>query len=80
MSRDIIDAKSDDNGKITQVKIDGNTNFTSVEKAIDMAEKGKLNVVVVDKKDGSKHIRSNGNSSKSDNLGSMAEKNKSKKK
>jgi len=40
VAKKIVDAKSDDKGVITHVKIEGNKKFTSVETAIPMAEDG----------------------------------------
>ena len=42
MKRKVVDARQDDKGNITQVKIQGNQNFTPVATAIDMAKRGEL--------------------------------------
>ena len=40
--RKIVDARADEDGIITHVKLDGNTNFTSVDVAIPMADRGDI--------------------------------------
>jgi len=71
--RKITDARADDKGNITQVKLNGNTSFTPVEKAIEMAERGQIeNVHAVHKKDGSKYLRTNPDKSTGNNLDEMA--------
>ena len=76
MGRKIVDAKKGLDGRISQVKLEGNKNYTSVDKAIEMTEKGLIEAVTVTQNDGSKHIRSPGNGSTNDNLGTMADNNK----
>ena len=44
-SRKVVDAKQDNQGNISHVKLNGNKNWTPVDKAIDMAEQGKLGSV-----------------------------------
>lgn len=72
--RKIVDAKADSDGDITHVLIEGNTNFTSVERAIPMADRGELkNTHVVRPTDGRKiHLRTNADGKKSNNLDNMA--------
>jgi hypothetical protein len=75
MGKKIVDARSDENGNIEAVKFKGNKNFTNVEKAIDMAKEGKIDDVNVSKsKSGTEYLRKNPNSSKKDNLDTLAEK------
>ncbi len=38
----IIDARGDEDGDITHVKFEGNSGFTSVERAIPMAKRGEI--------------------------------------
>lgn len=68
----MTDAKSDDKGNITHVKLDDNKTYTSIDTAIKMAEEGKVDAVVVNNKDGSKHIRSKPDKKTKNNLDEMA--------
>ena len=69
----IIDAKADSDGDITHVKFKGNTNFTSVDKAIPMADRGDVdNVHVVRRKGAKAHLRTNPDGTKGNNLDNMA--------
>jgi len=71
--RRVIDARPDEKGNIKQVKIEGNTNFTPVDRAIEMAKRGELkNVHAVDREGAKPHLRSNPDSQKSNNLDDMA--------
>ena len=71
--RKVVDAREDERGNITQVKIEGNQNFTPVEKAIDMAKQGHLaNAHAVTKKDGSEYLRTNPDGRTKNNLDEMA--------
>ena len=73
MKRKVIDAREDENGNITQVKIQGNQNFTPVETAIDMAKRGELaNAHAVTKRDGSEYLRTNPDGKTGNNLDEMA--------
>ena len=40
--RKVVDARADSEGDITHVKIEGNQNFTPVETAMGMADRGEL--------------------------------------
>lgn len=74
MGKKIVDAQQDQNGNISAVKFKDNKNFTSREKAIEMAEKGKIdNAHAVHKKDGNIYLRSNPDKIKKNNLDDMAE-------
>lgn len=69
----IVDAKADNDGNIRHVRFEGNQNFTNLEKAIEMAEDGKIeNAHSVTRSDGSKYLRSNPDGKKSNNLDEMA--------
>ena len=71
--RKIVDAKADEKGNITHVKLDGNTNFTSVDVAIPMADRGDIeNAHVVRPTDKKTHLRTNADGQKGNNLDDMA--------
>jgi len=73
MKRKVIDASQDSKGNITQVKIQGNQNFTPVEKAIDMAKRGELaNAHAVRKQGGGEYLRTNPDGKTKNNLDEMA--------
>ena len=73
MSKKIIDAKKDKGGNIEKVKLKGNKNYTSVDVAVGMAEKGNIdNAHVVKKSTGKKFLRTNPDSQQKNNLGDMA--------
>jgi len=69
----IIDAKNDSDGNVAAVKLEGNKSFTSIEVAVRMAEKGKVDAVPVHPKTGKPHLRSKPDGKKDNNLDSMAE-------
>ena len=69
----IVDAKADSEGNITHVKFDGNTNFTSVKRAIPIADRGDIDNAHVVRRQGTKiHLRTNPDNAKGNNLGIMA--------
>ena len=68
----IVDAKNDENGNVKSVRLDGNTSFTPIEIAIKMAEKGKVDGVVVNPKDGEKFLCSIPDREKKNNLDELA--------
>ena len=69
----IVDAKADSEGDITHVKFRGNQNFTSVERALPIAELGEIeNAHVVHRKNAKVHIRTNADGIKKNNLDDMA--------
>ena len=71
--RKIVNAKADSDGDITHVQFKGNTNFTSVERAIPMAERGDIeNVHVVRRRGAKTHLRTNPNGHERDNLDYLA--------
>lgn len=72
--RKIVDARADDDGDITHVLFDGNSNFTPVKTAIPMAERGEIkDTHVVHPTDGrADHLRTNPDGKKSNNLDDMA--------
>lgn len=72
--RVIVDARADEDGDITHVKFQGNERFTSVERAIPMAERGEIkNTHVVHPTDGrADHLRTNADGTRRNNLDDMA--------
>ena len=70
--RKIVDGKADSKGNITDVKLEGNQNFTSLETAIDMTKKGQVDAVVVTPKDAKQHLRTRPDSKTTNNLDDMA--------
>ena len=65
MKKKVIDAKADKDGNITSVLLEGNRNYTSLEKAIQMTKDGKLEGVNVSKtKEGREYLRKNKNNKK----------------
>jgi hypothetical protein len=71
--RKIVDAKADSSGNISAVKLDGNSNFTSIETAKRMTQNGQVDAVYVEAHHNTKaHLRQRPNNSQSDNLDDMA--------
>ncbi len=70
--RKLIDARENSKGNITQVKIAGNRNFTSLDKAMDMADDGKIDAVTVRPKNAKKHLRTRPDQKRKNNLDDMA--------
>ena len=71
--RKVIDARADSDGNITHVKIEGNVNFTPKEVAMRMADNGELsNAHSVRPKSATDHLRTNPDSTRSNNLDDMA--------
>lgn len=64
----IASVKKDKSGKIAAVRLNGNTTFTSLKRAVGMAEKGLLDAVPVKTKNNKKHLRSKPDQIKSNNL------------
>jgi hypothetical protein len=72
--RKVVDARQGDDGNVSHVKLEGNQNFTRIDRAIEMAEKGKLeNVHVVNQQDGSQYLRTNPDGEIQNNLTTMAQ-------
>jgi hypothetical protein len=72
--RKVVDARQGDDGNVSHVKLEGNQNFTRIDRAIEMAEKGKLeNVHVVNQQDGSQYLRTNPDGEIQNNLDTMAQ-------
>ena len=71
--RQIVDARADSEGDITHVLFKGNTQYTPVEQAIPIAERGEIeNTHVVHARDKKVHLRTNADGQKSNNLDDMA--------
>lgn len=71
--RKIADARSDKDGNISHVLFEGNKNFTPVERAIEMADQGKVeNAHAVHPKAGSSYLRTNPDNKTGNNLDEMA--------
>lgn len=71
--RKVVDARADSEGDITHVRIEGNSRFTSVEKAMEMADRGDLsNAHTVRRSNAKPHLRTNPDNRKSNNLDDMA--------
>lgn len=73
MGKRITDAKQDSNGNITHVKLSGNQRFTTLSKAVQMAENGQIeNAHAVRPKSGNPHLRTNPDGSTGNNLDELA--------
>ena len=69
----VIDARADADGDITQVRLEGNKRWTSVERAMKMADAGKLeNAHTVHSNRAKDHLRTNPDRSKGNNLDTWA--------
>ncbi len=69
----IVNARADSDGDITHVLFEGNQNYTSVERAIPMADRGDIeNTHVVRASDKKIHLRTNPDRSANNNLDTMA--------
>lgn len=71
--RKIVDAKADAKGNISHVKLQGNSNFTPIDTAVRMADKGAIaGAHAVHTASGKSHLRTNPNGRTGDNLDTMA--------
>lgn len=71
--RKVVDARADSEGDITHVQLEGNERFTSVEKAMQMADRGELeNAHSVRRSNAKPHLRTNPDPSKGNNLDTWA--------
>ncbi|MGB3625128.1 MAG: DUF3892 domain-containing protein [Henriciella sp.] len=71
--RKIVDARADKDGDITHVRFDGNERYTSVDRAMPMADRGEIeNTHVVRRSNAKPHLRTNPNGRDRDNLDRMA--------
>ncbi|WP_207957168.1 DUF3892 domain-containing protein [Rubrobacter tropicus] len=72
--RKVVDARQDHEGNISHVRLEGNRNFTDVNKAIEIAKRGGLeNAHAVKKKDGGEYLRTNPDGRSGNNLDEMAQ-------
>lgn len=74
MGKKVVDAKEDSNGNITAVRLSGNSSFTPVKTAMNMADRGQIdNAHSVRPTNGTKpHLRTNPDNRKGNNLDEMA--------
>lgn len=74
MTRKVIDARNASDGTVSHVLLEGNTNFTPVDTAMRMADRGELeNVHVVRRENAKPHLRTNPDGQAANNLDTMAE-------
>ena len=73
MTKKVVDARADEKGNIKSVLFDGNSRFTPIEAAINMADRGEIeNAHAVHPKVRDPYLRSNPDSKKGNNLDEMA--------
>jgi hypothetical protein len=70
--RKIVDAKADSKGNISAVKLEGNSNWTSISKAKVMTKNNVVDAVYVNPSKSSDYIRQRPDKSKSNNLDDLA--------
>lgn len=71
--RKVVDARADAKGNITHVKVEGNSRFTPLNQAMNMAERGELtNVHSVRPTEAKAHLRTNPDGKSANNLDTMA--------
>jgi hypothetical protein len=71
--RKIVDARADEKGNIEAVQFEGNRNFTAVERAVSIVEReGSPNAHVVTPRTGKRHLRTNPDAKRRNNLDDMA--------
>jgi 4-hydroxy-L-threonine phosphate dehydrogenase PdxA len=68
----IVDAKANQKGNITHVKLEGNQRFTPLETAIKLTKKGKVDAVVVKPSNAKEYLRTRPDGQFSNNLDDMA--------
>lgn len=68
----IVDAKADQKGNITHIKLEGNQNFTPLGTAIKLAKQGKVDAVVVKPSNAKEHLRTRPDDRTCNNLDDMA--------
>ncbi len=74
MPREIVNAKADSDGDITAVLFEGNRNFTPLDTAIRMAERGQIeNAHVSHTGEGRPYLRTNPDGRERNNLDYMAD-------
>ncbi len=70
--RAIVDAKADSKGNISAVKLEGNTNWTNINKAKEMTKNNLIDAVYVNPSKSSDYIRQRPDKSKFNNLDEFA--------
>ncbi len=71
--RKIFDARQDKDGKVSHVLFDGNQNYTPIDKAVKMADQGKIeNAHAVHPKGKVPYLRNNPDGQTKNNLDDMA--------
>lgn len=71
--RKVVDARAGSDGNITHVRLDGNTNFTNLETAMRMADRGDIsNAHSVRRENAKPHLRTNPDGRSANNLDTMA--------
>ncbi len=72
--RKVVDAKADADGDITHVRLQGNSNFTPVKTAMNMADRGELSNAhsVRGNPNAKDHLRTNPDGRKGNNLDTWA--------
>lgn len=71
--RKVVDARADSKGNITHVRLEGNQNFTGLETAIRLADRGELSNAHSVRREGAKpHLRTNPDGRRGNNLDDMA--------
>ena len=71
--RKIVDAKNNNDGTTKSVLLEGNTNFTSNEKAIEMTKRGLIDAVYVKpSKNAKEYIRTRPDSKTKNNIDELA--------
>lgn len=71
--RKIVDARQGDDGNISHVRLQGNQNYTPSEKAVEMADQGKIEGGhAVHPKSGDPYLRTNPDNKTQNNLDDMA--------
>jgi Protein of unknown function (DUF3892) len=68
----VVDAKADEKGNITAVLLKGNSTFTPIATAVDMARKGKIENARAVKHEGGDYLRTNPDGKVGNNLDEMA--------
>ena len=71
--KQIVGARADREGDITHVKFRGNQRFTSLERAVPMADRGEIaNAHTVRRRNAKPHLRTNPDRQERNNLDEMA--------
>lgn len=73
LSKKVVDARADKKGNISHVLLSGNATFTPVERAVRMADQGRIhNAHAVHPKSGPAYLRTNPDGRERNNLDHMA--------